>query len=340
MSFDNGLKGDAGSKPIIEHVWSKDGTSEIFTAFYGYFTTFGVQAIHSSSADKAHKRLPHFRLYHRPQLENTLIAPCAAIVHHDLNDPTSDIDIDHLIDRYRECQVVFCLNKTQARQLNARGIKQTCVIAHGYHPDLLRVRERDRNCRVDPPWTLGLFSRRYPSLVKGEAFLYELARQLPPQKIRFLMMGKDRSKDVEFLSSLGFDVQARRAQSYQDYIQAYHEIDALLMMSVAEGGPASVPECLAAGVPLFTRNVGMVPDISQDIARDHIKDDNNMVLSLTDVPEVDAASILQFLTKGCHIKTAMEKCSPYIHPWSDVVENYEIEILKCLQNANDHSGGQ
>ena len=322
MNVDNGFKGGATSKPIIEHVWSKDGTSEIFKAFYGYFKTYSSRALHSSSVDEARPLSPNFRLYHRPQLETKLIGPCAAIVHHDLNDPTSEIDIVHLIDRYRECALVFCLNSSQARQLDALGLK-TCIIAHGYHPDLLKVRQLDRKARKAAPWTLGLFSRRYPSLVKGEAFLYELARQLPPHKIQFLMIGKDRHKDAEFLSRLGFKAEVREAKNYQDYIQAYHEIDGLLMMSVAEGGPASVPECLAAGVALFTRNVGMVPDIAQN---------NEMVLRLSDMPQKDAASILQFLTKGCHIKAAQGGLSPHIHPWSDMVENYEIEILKCLQN--------
>jgi len=35
-----------------------------------------------------------FHIYHRPQLVKSVVKPCAAVIHHDLDDPTSEVTLD------------------------------------------------------------------------------------------------------------------------------------------------------------------------------------------------------------------------------------------------------
>jgi glycosyltransferase involved in cell wall biosynthesis len=45
---------------------------------------------------------------------------------------------------------------------------------------------------------------------------------------------------------------------------AYHALDAYLVASRQEGGPKSVLESLATGIPLVTTRVGQAPDLLED----------------------------------------------------------------------------
>ena len=310
-------------KCVVEHIWSKERNSKIFEAIFGYFQELSPRSSHISSLS-AEGSTADFRLYHRPQLEDSVINPCGAVIHHDLHDPTSEISLEELLPIYRQCDILFCLNQTQAQVLNDAGLSQTTVIPHGYHPDLLRVKST-RQAATSPPWTLGIFSRRYPNLVKGEAFLYELIRHLSPDVFNFILIGQDRDKDAHYLNMQGFDAVQKPHTSYADFISTYRDIDALLILSVAEGGPASVPESLAAGVPIIARPVGMVPDLPAK-AKD--------VLTLTDNPAIDAAAIQSFLSKGENIHPRNGSTPSYIYPWADIIGMYETKILACLNLAS------
>jgi len=308
-------------KPVIKHVWVQDRRSKIFGAIYGYFQDYSQNSFQCSSLDAAAPEAD-FHIYHRPQLVESVVNPCAAVIHHDLDDPTSEVSLEDMLGLYRQCDLLFCLNETQARRLNAAGLPQTRVIPHGYHPDLTEIR-KDK-ALSSPPWTLGIFSRRYPNLVKGEAFLYELLPHLPPDLFKFILIGRDREKDVRFLKQQGFDAVQRPHGDYSDFIQSYRDIDALLILSVAEGGPASVPESLAAGIPLIARSVGMIADIPRV---------NENILTLTDDSAADAQAILKYLESGAHKQLRSAPMADYIHPWTEIITRYEREILACLEGG-------
>ena len=314
-------------KPVIKHVWVQDRRSKIFGAIYGYFQDYSQNSFQCSSLDAAAPEAD-FHIYHRPQLVESVVNPCAAIIHHDLDDPTSELPLEDMLELYRQCDLLFCLNETQARRLNTAGLPQTRVIPHGYHPDLVEIRKE--TSLPSPPWTLGIFSRRYPNLVKGEAFLYELLHHLPPDLFKFILIGRDREKDVRYLQQQGFDAVQRPQGDYSEFIKSYRDIDALLILSVAEGGPASAPESLAAGVPLMARKVGMIADIPPE---------NNNILTLTDDPAADAQAILTYLRSGAHKQLRSAPMPDYIHAWSEVIARYESEILACLDEGSKKSQG-
>jgi len=310
-------------KPVVEHVWTRDRNSKIFEAIYSYFQDHGLHFKHSSSLDPNRPKAD-FRIYHRPHLETALVKPCASVIHHDLQDATSDFDLAKNLSVFAQSDVLFCLNNTQARQLEAAGLNQCRVVPHGYHENLQKIRQ-NRSSKLtaehSPPWTLGIFSRRYPSLVKGEAFLYELLNHLSTAHFRFLLIGQDRDKDAAYLRRLSFEAIHLPNANYDELVESYNDLDALLVLSVAEGGPASAPESLAAGVPLIARPVGMIADIPSG---------SGSVLTLTDDPVADAKAITAYLSEGRHTQILTAPIPDYIKSWPEVIGAYETEILACM----------
>ncbi|MGS0640057.1 glycosyl transferase family 1, partial [Citrobacter sp. VF227] len=78
--------------------------------------------------------------------------------------------IEKFIPRYKEANVVICLNSVQKEILASQGIDNTVVIPHGYNEEYIKP-----NLNAPRHWNgkvqIGLFSRRYPRKVKGEAYL-------------------------------------------------------------------------------------------------------------------------------------------------------------------------
>ncbi|MGB2179204.1 MAG: glycosyltransferase [Hyphomonas sp.] len=302
-------------KSVVAHIWSVERDSMIFRDLFGRFIDSGQRFEHVSWV-RADEGEADFRIYHRPQLEGSLARPCACVVHHDLTDPSDDHSVETGIARYRESDLVICLNRGQARYLEAHGVSGLTVIPHGYDAALPEIARR-RAPRRDGPFRLGLFSRRYPRLVKGEAFLYELAMRLDPGLFEFVLLGRDRDKDAAFLQQLGFRTHCNTAPAYAEILEAYRSIDALLVLSVAEGGPASVPEAVAVGVPVVGRAVGMIPDLVPDPDR---------ILLLTDNAPEDAARIEAYFRSGLHTTVSGLDRQPSIRPWAQTVAEYEAAI--------------
>jgi glycosyltransferase involved in cell wall biosynthesis len=307
------------SKPVVAHVWSVERESTIFRDLLGRFQAHAGRFEHVSQV-KADDGEADFRIYHRPQLEESLVRPCACVVHHDLTDPSDDHAVKAGIARYRESDLVICLNEGQARYLEAQGGCRVVVVPHGYDPALRNIGRSGRERGIGPI-RLGMFSRRYPRLVKGEAFLYELAMRLDPDGYEFVLMGRDRDKDARFLKQLGFPVICNPKPDYADIMDAYRTLDALLVLSVAEGGPASVPEAVAAGVTIIGRTVGMIPDLASDPGH---------VLNLTDNAPEDAARIHAHFQKVRKAPASPPVPQPGVRPWAETVAAYEAAIASML----------
>lgn len=244
---------------IVNHVMSQDIHSGIFEDILQRFEAYshpGVKHVKSVRPIEG----AHVRHYHRPHLESKLINPCVVTVHHDLNDHDGWLSLQTCIDRYREADLVVCLNSIQQRQLVSHGVAHTIVIPHGYDDALVataRALGRIKNSK----FTIGIVSKRYPRKVKGEAYLLELAKRLDSYAIGFLLIGDGRAEEGACLRNLGFSVEVFERLPYPVLMDAYREIDALLMTSTYEGGPANIPEACGMGVPVIANPIGMVPDL-------------------------------------------------------------------------------
>lgn len=255
----------------INHVMSSSVESNIFNDIIGYFSAHSPTTIeHLQTVQPVGGAI--LRHYHRPNLEEKLMRPCVVTVHHDLTDDDTSLPVEKFLDRYREADRVICLNTLQQKYLHEVGIDNTVVIPHGYNDRFIQQRcNFDDKCHASGTGSgengrivIGLVSRRYPRKVKGEGYIYELVQRLDPQHFEFVLIGRGRTYDASVLERYGYRVTAYESVPYRVLASIYQHIDVLLMASWHEGGPANIPEAVAAGVPVLCNPVGMAHDLITD----------------------------------------------------------------------------
>jgi glycosyltransferase involved in cell wall biosynthesis len=308
-------------KVTVNHVMSNDVKSKIFDDIMAYFKRYAEGFVYQVSEKPLAGAV--IRHYHRPNLESELVNPAIVTVHHDLAESDDWLSFDSYEKQYRQADLIICLNEDQRSFLKRAGIENTVVVPHGYNDKYLSLARRDFD--GERKLTLGMFSRRYPRKVKGEAYFIELAQHLDPDHFKFLLIGQDRKLDARHLRQLGFEVRCYDGVPYPVLCQAYHSIDLLLIASRHEGGPANVPEALATSTPMATTPVGM--------ARDFVKHGVNGFFLAQDAAK-DAAALEDLF---CHPQRMLELfegarlASNAARPWSAVVARHE-EIYRGLMN--------
>jgi len=191
-------------------------------------------------------------------LEDRLKSNSIVTVHHDLQDSDINLNLEVFINRYKEAQLVVCLNSIQQKILKEKGIFNTTVIPHGYNHNILKPTIKRK--RVNRKITLGFFSSFYPRLVKGEDYLIELSKELSPKFFKFILVGSKRGELAKELIKSGFECEVYENLPYVLFQNLYQKIDVLLITSRFEGGPASLPEAIATATPVITTKVGMATD--------------------------------------------------------------------------------
>ncbi len=309
----------------VNHVMSNDVKSKIFDDILGYFKAYSNGYDYQISERPISGAL--IRHYHRPNLESEIISPAVVTVHHDLAESDPWLNFSSYERQYRQADVIVCLNHTQQEMLAKVGIFKTVVIPHGYNKRFLRL--IDREFCGSRKISLGVFSRRYPRKVKGEAYLEELSKHLDPDHFRFLYVGQGRSQDAKFVRNLGFEASAYETLPYPVLCSAYRKIDLLLMASRHEGGPANIPEAVATGTPIASSRVGM--------ALDFVKSGLNG-LFLTLEPAVDAATLEGFYENPERLNALFRgarETHELAHTWQAVVESHEkiySDMISSLVN--------
>jgi glycosyltransferase involved in cell wall biosynthesis len=215
--------------------------------------------------------------YHRPHREIRLRVPSVVTVHHDPREHHPSLPLKRFLARWREAQQVICLNTLQRDLLAGYGLTQVEVIPHGVDRRIFPRPTAPRSADVEGPIRLGLISRRYQRGIKGEHRLEALFRGLDPRRFEFVFAGAGRAEDALHARAAGFAAQQWEALPYRLFGQLYRMIDVLLILSDFEGGPASLPEALGAGVPVLARPVGMVVDWLRDGESGLILEDATLV---------------------------------------------------------------
>jgi glycosyltransferase involved in cell wall biosynthesis len=310
----------------INHVLSNNVYSGIFEDIFAYFSRYTEQYATHVTSDKPIIGA-HVRHYHRPHLEERLIKPCVVTVHHDLSDPDGWLPLQVFIDRYKEADVVICLNTLQQKKLAECGIFNTVVAPHGYNHHLID-NARLLGRQEQKKFKVAIISKRYARKVKGEAYLFELAKRLDLDNIEFLLVGDGRSEEGRVLRTLGFDVEVYERLPYPALIDAYRGVNALLMTSYFEGGPANIPEAAAMGVPILANPIGMVPDL--------IKHDTHGIY-LEMEPEADAI-MLNDLAKPGNLRykklfESSQRPSESLITWQDSVNLNMKEYLGLIKGS-------
>jgi len=298
---------------VVNHVMSNDVKSKIFEDFLEYFKIHSPPLFNHivTVAPIEGANVYH---YHRPNLEKQLRANAVVTVHHDLEDSDEWHHFSKFSAQYRQASRIVCLNSRQEKWLNARGYSQTRVVPHGVQPRFFKTQSTPP--AAGEKITLGIASRRYARRVKGEALLMELAKRFSPYETRFVLVGASRSIDASALRALGFETEIFERLPYRLFTRFYESIDALLVLSWHEGGPACIPEAVASGVPIFTTRVGMANDLV-------VEGENGGFLERD--PDSDAQKIMRFirdadiqkrLFSGAISRTASART------WSSIISDY------------------
>lgn len=298
---------------IVNHVMSNDVKSKIFDDFLEYFTTLSPPHF-SHIVSKEPIEDANVYHYHRPNLEKQIRSNSIVTVHHDLEDSDEWLHFSKFSSQYRQADVIVCLNSDQQNWLNSRGFTQTKVVPHGVQPRFFRTTRAASS--AGEKVTIGIASRRYARRVKGEALLIEIAKRLPPSQTRFVLVGAGRSVDANALQELGFEVEVFEHLPYRLFSKFYASIDALMVLSWHEGGPACIPEAVAASVPVLTTRVGM----ANDLIAEH---ENGIFLNRD--PDIDARKIAQFiqnteLRERLFAGAASRKSTA--RAWSSIIADY------------------
>jgi glycosyltransferase involved in cell wall biosynthesis len=311
----------------INHVFSNDVHSLIFEDLLAYFREYGQQFIHTSSIKPLCGAL--IRHYHRPNVESSLVCPAVVTVHHDLRETDDWLHFKNYESQYRQANLIICLNSSQQAYLHASGIDHTVVIPHGFNPRFLEPVKR--NFDGERKIRIGVFSRRYPRKVKGEAYLQELLKHLDPDHFSFLLIGQDRGIDARVARQLGFAARSYERIPYSVLCDAYRAIDVLLIPSRFEGGPANVPEAVATATPMLASRVGM----ALDFMRDQI---NGYFLSME--PAIDAQRLEALHSQPERLNnlfSGSQACTGMAKSWRNSVESHESHyrtlVNSLLENA-------
>jgi glycosyltransferase involved in cell wall biosynthesis len=123
-----------------------------------------------------------------------------------------------------------------------------------------------------------------PKLVKGPDTLVATLDRLRPSvpELLVLLTGPARGFVKGELTRLGIPYRHVRLDSRDQLAQAYHAVDVQLVASRQEGGPKSVFEAMATGVPVVTTRVGQAAELV-------VEGENGLLADVDDVEALAAA---------------------------------------------------
>jgi glycosyltransferase involved in cell wall biosynthesis len=131
---------------------------------------------------------------------------------------------------------------------------------------------------------IGMGEGLEPKLLKGpDTFVAVVSRldQTIPE-LSILLTGPARGYVRGELERIGVPYRHVVARSRRELARAYHDVDVCLVTSRQEGGPKSVLEAMASGVPVVTTRVGQAAEIVSN-------DDNGLLADVDDVEALSAA---------------------------------------------------
>lgn len=104
-----------------------------------------------------------------------------------------------------------------------------------------------------------------PKLIKGpDIFIQALERLSKERQLFVLLTGPARGYVKANLERLGIPYRHHFLKDYLDIVSCYHAIDLYLMTSREEGGPKSIMESMATGIPIVATRCGMAEDLILD----------------------------------------------------------------------------
>lgn len=201
------------------------------------------------------------------------------------------------------------LSEERERVRHELGIPESAICIGSFHKD-------------GEGWEEGL----KPKLIKGPDILMDVLARLKKgyPNIFVLLSGPARGYIKQNLGILGIPYKHIYFEDATKVAGLYHALDTYLVTSREEGGPKGVLEALAAGVPLVSTKVGLVPDLVEHESEGllaEIEDVDGLVAQVSRL--IDHPSLRSKLIQG-----GMKKIQAY--GWRQIATRYYREVYEPL----------
>lgn len=163
-----------------------------------------------------------------------------------------------------------------------------------------------------------------PKLVKGPDVFVDVAERLRDVRPFVLLTGPSRGYVKSELEKRNIEYLHVYPKDFRDLPKIYHALDLYLITSRVEGGPLSLLEAWASGIPVVSTRVGMVSDIAHD----------SQTALLAEVDDVDSlAAQAKKILEEPHLREqliaqALEEVKNY--SWEKIARRYVDELYRPL----------
>lgn len=170
-------------------------------------------------------------------------------------------------------------------------------------------------------WSEGL----EPKLIKGPDIFCEVVKKLNDNfKIHIFLTGPTRGYIKKKLEEYKIPYTYVFLDNYLDIVECYNILDLYIISSRIEGGPQSLLESMATGVPIVTTNVGMAPYLIEN----GINGFKTQIENIEELYKYSAELIENKKLRENIISNAFKTVKKY--SWENVTEQYYNKIYKKL----------
>lgn len=270
------------------------------------------------------------------------------IFHGIVNDPGFHDSISRMIDNQAGFAKLHTASKIMENRLLEWGVQAQKLERIPLGVDLSRfhtISNEDRKMRrqeLEIPenvFCIGSFHKdgvgqaegNEPKLIKGpDIFLKVIERLHKNYPLFVLLSAPARGYMIRGLEAIGVPHKHVGQKGFHQIPRLYQALDLYLLGSREEGGPQSVLESLASGVPFVGTRVGLAPDVIQNglngilVDIENVEGLANAVAILINDPE----KRVQISRKGLDTAQAYD--------WGNIADQYYLQLYKPLlkQAAN------
>ena len=152
-----------------------------------------------------------------------------------------------------------------------------------------------------------------PKLIKGPDIFIKVMSGLSKSYSLFaLIPGPARGYVIRGLKTLGIPYRNDGYIPHNQMTSYYHACDVYMISGREEGGPASLLEAMATGVPVISHRVGMASDL--------IRDGENGFL-------VDIGNMDEWVQKTSHLLDEQSKRQQFSNEGKKIIQNYDWSVL-------------
>jgi glycosyltransferase involved in cell wall biosynthesis len=162
-----------------------------------------------------------------------------------------------------------------------------------------------------------------PKLIKGPDVLVSALRRMQTAipELRVLLTGPARGYVRRELDRAGIPHEHMVAGSRAELAAAYHAVDVCVVPARQEGGPKSVLESMASGVPLVTTRVGQATDLVEDGANGwlvDVEDADGLAERMIEIQAGRAARVPES-ARATAERYALERLDPL---WGELLDGF------------------